>query len=715
LPARAALLPATVLLFTALLFAVSHSNPLVDTWLSLAAGRHISAHGVDDVDPFSFASRPSAAASLSPGAGMLPMAWAWLHPTGWINQKWLTHLALFHVHRLGGGGALLAWKIVLYALLTAALLRAALVRGASWLSAAATAALALLISRPYLEIRAQDVTNLALAALMLVLALAGRGRARAFWLLPPLFAVWSNAHGGFVFGVLLVVVFVAVTALAGDAGEDTEGDSRAVLHHGAAALAVSLAVAVAASPYRLANLTHPLGMTAGKNAALWRTIVEWRPSWKGTVAESGPVVLLALAVVAAAALATLRRKERASERPAWQDVAVAGAAVGLAVSSLRFVPVAAFVCAPLLAGWWDAETGRRAASRTSGRAPGATRRAAVTAGALWLAAAAAVIGFAVRFSSTYLAPWPGDRERTSALDRMTGSFAFPEGVCAFLAANRVSGRLWVPWDAAGYVLWRQTPDAATGQPPVQVLIDGRAQDVFTTTQFQTYLDLAAGGPTGRLVTARGTPPNAAEAAASRAWVERELRRLGIWLFDVSRVTQRTWATMAVLNLPAWQPVYLDDEHTLLADTATADGAALSTGVDTGATRFPEPYSALLTRARRAQAGGGAGRDEKVVILARQAYEARVSPRAVRLAADAAQSPAGRARAEAFWRAVADDFFARQAEYRDAHGYGLRLLAAQAALELLAAGPFSATGAAATAGRRAELARERARVEAALLW
>ena len=54
----------------------------VDTWISLAGGRHIAALGVDDADPFSFNSRPPAAAALAPGANGWSRVAAWLHPAG---------------------------------------------------------------------------------------------------------------------------------------------------------------------------------------------------------------------------------------------------------------------------------------------------------------------------------------------------------------------------------------------------------------------------------------------------------------------------------------------------------------------------------------------------------------------------------------------------------------------------------------------------------
>jgi hypothetical protein len=711
LPPLAALVPAALLLLVALLFAVSHSGTLVDTWISLASGRHIVNHGADDVDPFSFASRPSAAATVPADAGPAARIWAWLYPTGWINQKWLTHVVLYEVHRLGGDGALLLFKVVLYALVAVALLATARARGAPWLQAAAAAALALVVSRGYLEIRAQDVTNLFVAVLMLVLALGGQGRKRVSWWLPPLFTLWCNAHGGFIFGFLLGLIFVAATAVEGGISRHLEGERRAVVRHTSAALITSLAAAVTLSPYRLANVTHPFGITAGADASLWRTVVEWRPSWQGSTAVVVPLAFFVLAVVAAAAVAALRHARTGAEAPAWRDMALAAVALLLAVRSLRFVPVAAIVCAPFLAAWCTAEVRGCAAVRAGARRPAPPWRKAVTAGALWIAAAVAAGAFFSRYSSTYLGPWPADLDHTGALDRMTGRYAFPDGVCSFLAANRVSGRMWVPWEDAGYVLWRQQPDPASGRPPVQVLIDGRAQDAYTAAQFRAYLDLAAGGPTGRRVAARGTAADAAEAAAVRLWVEAELRRLGIWLFDVSRATQRTWAAGAVLNLPAWEPVYLDDEHTLLADTSTPAGLALASGIETGATRFPDAFSELLTRARRAQADADGG--ATAVDLARRAYGARVSPRAVRLAAGAAHSPAARAGAEAFFCAVADDFFARRAEYREAHGYGLRLLAAQAAIEQLAGSSCGAP--AALAARLGELAAERHRVEAAMLW
>ena len=115
-----------------LVFALHSSTRMVaagDTWVALACGRHFINHGVDTVEPFSanshssgptketmetFANRLRQDSYGETGIKAKLMGWYadkaenyeswsprmksfanWIHPTGWVNQNWLTHTIFY--------------------------------------------------------------------------------------------------------------------------------------------------------------------------------------------------------------------------------------------------------------------------------------------------------------------------------------------------------------------------------------------------------------------------------------------------------------------------------------------------------------------------------------------------------------------------------------------------------------------------------------------
>ncbi len=727
----AVVLVSTALLLVALTYATVHMNTLADTWISLAGGRQIVAHGVDDSDPFSFNSRPSARQSLPADASRWQRLRAWAFPTGWINQNWLSHVVLYGVHSLGGDNALLAWKILLYAAVATVLLVSAGARGAPLAVAATAAAGALAASREYLEIRAQDHTNLVATIVMLVLALAARRDRRWLWTLPPIFTVWANLHGGFVFGLATVAVFLAAGALAGRRPDLFRQHPPGTLAGGVAALAASGAAVVVLSPYRLANLTHPIEISVGRDAALWRTVVEWQPLWRGLGAEALPFV--GLTAVAALALGSAFRAARrgrvagphgaAGRRPAPQvrtlpdlgDAAVVLFALAMAFASRRFVPLASVIAAAPLAQWLG-EALTRWRQRTPAAAVAAHwRRVAALVGVAVAAAGAWLGACCVR---TYTGPWPVDFTRTSVFDRLTYAHLRPAGVCRFLAANRIAGRTWNFWEEGGYLAWDQTPNTATGRPPVLVFIDGRAQGAYPADVLRSYYLLRAGGPAGEEANARRREMNRAELERARAWVRRQLAASGVWLADIPYAQEDLPISFLLLNTESWRVVYADEEHTLLADTETPDGRALSLGIDSGTTRFPDDFPAALTRLRRAGGTPGGADLGRVVALARSAVALHPSARAVRLVAASAAAAPDRAAVVAFYREVVAEFFANRERHRNENGYAKRLLAVEAALaELAAAARAGGEGAGATnlAAQLVDVSQDAERTLRPVLW
>jgi hypothetical protein len=662
----------SLLLLVATLYAVSHMDQGIDTWISLAGGRDVAAHGVRTTDPFSFNSRAGTAA----GPGSLRR---WLHPSGWINQNWLTHVVLFEVQRVGGLDALVAFKLLLYLLAATVLVATARIGGVGAIASVAAAAAALAVGRDYLSIRGQDVTNLLAALLLLVLALARHRDARWVWALPPLFAIWGNAHGGFVYGLVLLAIAIAGAALPvrdGQARRAAAGVRGLLLASVAAA-----AVTVVLSPYRLANLTHPLVISVGPDAVLWRAVREWRPILSNPLSSPVPFLLFAGITLLAALVCALDTNLQGRRPVDASGTIMVLASFALALGSARFASLACITAAPFLAAWLGGAASVVAGWASSPR-PGRTRALRIaTDAAVWLVAIVAGVAFAVRAGRTYGGPWPQDTARTSLFDRMTHSHQRPWGPCAFLAANGVTGRMWNFWDEGGFLASCQQPDAASGRVPVEIFIDGRAQAAYDPQALRSYLDLL-NGP-GRSGQDGEDTAAVTDLETLRTWTARRLRELDVSLALIPAGRQRTAFARAGASMPGWQLVYIDAEHTLFADTGSAGGRALVERVERGAARYPDEATAKLTAAFRLLPPRSEDDQRRAVVLAEESYRAAPSSLAVLCASRAAREPAAASEALTFCRGVAEEFTANRDRHRAEAGYSIRLEAAARALEHLA--------------------------------
>lgn len=676
------LLPWALLLAVTLGWSLATMSRSVDLWISLAGGRHILAHGVDSVDPFSATSLP--ATRVSPDAGRWQRLRVWAHPRGWINQNWLSHVWLAWLASRLGLGVLFWWKLGVYALVVAGLVATARLRGAGWELSMVAAAVAIAVAREFWEIRAQDHTNLLLAGLLVVLAMARR-RAGWVWATVPLMAVWANTHGGFVYAfVVLGVLTVWQGGRAWRQGVWSSDEARSARRY-LAVLGTSVLVAVVASPYRLANLTHPIEVSLSPVAREWRLVGEWRPLWdpEGFGTRWPFVVLVALALLVVIGCMRLDGKtmaigkRRIVEPPPtagidWSDVALVVVTLAMATLSRRFLPILALLLAPLLAVWSQRLLD---AWRPSG-AP-AVRRAALGVGCLAVGVAGTLFG--VRFQRVYLAPWAPDASHASLLDRLTHTFQWPHGACEFLRLNGLSGRLFAFWQENGFVMWAQDPEPATGRLPVQVFIDGRAQGAYPIETFRQYVSLRDGGPTGEAVKQQARRFTAAEASEVRAFLQGNLRALEINLALIPAEEARAPISQALFNTPGWQVVYMDHLHSLLADTTTPAGKALADGVWSGSTRFPAGQSGNLTRCFLLLQRQDEASLREALALARQILVAEPSQRAVAYATQAGEAAGLGDEMEALLRTTAEGYLGRRETLLRQDGYYQPLAAAFAAL------------------------------------
>ena len=159
-------------------YACTHMVAAGDTWVALACGRHFVDHGVDTVEPFSFNSHkpgptpeqiaqwPGWARKITDVVG-LETVQKW-HPTGWINQNWLTHVIFYRMATWFGSpdepnyNALVYWKFAIYIAAVAAIYAFGRTLGVSVPGAAAAAALAMYVGRTFLDLRPAGFSNLCL-------------------------------------------------------------------------------------------------------------------------------------------------------------------------------------------------------------------------------------------------------------------------------------------------------------------------------------------------------------------------------------------------------------------------------------------------------------------------------------------------------------------------------------------------------------------------
>jgi len=250
------------------------------------------------------------------------------HP--WPNPEWLFQVLLALLHRGGGFIAIGVFKM-LATVASAGVLYALMVRRAGHPgSAAALTALVLAAIQFRLTERPHLLSFLFFLLTLLLAERAREGPSRLPWLLPALFALWSNIHPEFVMG------FLALGAvLVGDALDRRLAPAGANSRQKRLLLPALLCVpAACVNPEGYHALLFPLLHT------FIGPIVE--------VTEYAPTSALrvpAFWIMAALTAATLGRFRRTSP---WSEILLAGGMAVLGALYIRATPYFFLVAAPLL-------------------------------------------------------------------------------------------------------------------------------------------------------------------------------------------------------------------------------------------------------------------------------------------------------------------------------------------------------------------------------
>jgi len=272
---------------------------------------------------------------------------------------------------------------------------------------------------------------LCMVGLLLILDRFHRTR-KGLWLLPPLFALWINLHGSWIFGFVVVGATIVSGLVEGEWGLVVARRwTRAELKQIALVLLASLAV-LFVNPFGYKLVLYPFDVLFRQQAAV-QAVEEWQPVDFST--GTGKLALIVIFGLLAAALFSRRR---------WRldEVLLTSFALWAALSHVRFLFFAGLILAPILAPRlqlfppYEREIDKP-----------------------WLNAGiiAAIVGSLIFF-------FPSAAQLQHKVDE-----EYPRAALEFIQRQHINGRIFNNYGWGGYMEWNA--------PELKPFVDGRA-DIF---------------------------------------------------------------------------------------------------------------------------------------------------------------------------------------------------------------------------------------------
>jgi len=628
-----------------------------DTWVAMACGRHFANHGIStDVvttDPFSANSHEPALTAAEtqteirkwPGwaqkiAGMFDedTVRKW-HPTGWVNQNWLTHVTYYRLAKMFGTDGeynynmLVLWKFAIYIVAGFCIYKYSRLIGTGGAMAAAATACAMFVGRSFFDIRPANYANMLVAIYILILALTTYRNILYIWLIVPLTVFWGNVHGGYIYVFMILVPFVGLNLLTSLSKERFASIGLKGIYHTIGAGFAAFVAMVLFNPYHLTNLTHTFIISFSEHAESWRRVAEWRSAfdWENRVGTGKPFLVMYIIIWVSIVpwlvvrlfkprLETKRREEAEAIADRLRDVwpkidvvviVIATLSVYMAVKSRRFIPIASFTACPVIAMFIEHSIRMIAVRRNFNRTgelaipamPLMVRNVIVSITGVFIVCFSG--WFALKFQKMYFAPWPSDTERTSVFMRMTASYMKPFDVCQFISDNNVSGNMFNYWTEGGALAFGQEPDPETGVTPLQLFMDGRAQAAYDHDKYQLWRALYVGGPIAGNIQWAKRKATKKELGRIAEWLDIEMAKRDIWVFVLpsssfapkGRPQEQEYFPSAMAQNSRWRLAYMDEHQQMYVNVKTEKGKQLMTDVLNGQAKFPNEFSRNLTLGR----------------------------------------------------------------------------------------------------------------------
>jgi len=396
----------TILAFTFLLLTASFSSEIsdTDTWWHLKTGQYIAQnHRLPVPDPFAYGTylgRPA-----YPGEE---------HTRDFnLTHEWLAQVYFYLVYAAAGFPGIVLMRALLMILVCAAASLLAFRRTQNFYLSLAAAFLILgvhhdapVMDRPLL------LTLVLLMAVLLLLEFRTR-----VWLLPVIFLIWGNTHGGFIMGWAVLAAYCLGDLFLRWRRQPLPDGPSLWLPAAAAVLATGL---------------NPNGFRAlqilllYQQSALQSKLIEWTPPALWPPEEMFTIVLYGAGIL----LLWARSKARPSD---WLIYLMFGFAAARASRNVIFLGIAG---AFLIASYFP-------------------WRRALPVLVEYAVAVLVLLGACLQIA------------RGHAFELRAADWRFPSGAADFLQAHHIPGRIFNTYSDGGYLMWRLWPQQ-------RVLLDGRA-------------------------------------------------------------------------------------------------------------------------------------------------------------------------------------------------------------------------------------------------
>jgi len=758
-----------MLIFTG--HACTHMVAAGDTWVAMACGRHFVNHGVDTIEPFS-------ANSHKPGPTLQETetwpGWAqWItekvgletvkkwHPTGWVNQNWLTHVIFYSLIPKSSyadgvsfsSNALVYWKFAIYIVTVVCVFYMGIVLGVNPALSAVFSCFAMFIGRSFLDIRPAGFSNVLVAVFLLILVLATYRNILYIWLIVPVATFWCNVHGGYIYVFIMLVPFIGVHFLTNFSKQKFVSIGAKGIYHTMGAGFAAFLATIIFNPFHLTNLTHTFVVSVSEHAKRWRDIHEWHRAfeWTNPVGTAVPfafmygMALLGLVAWAAVLITTsgsvghyAKRKADSNRGHQWPKIdapllIIVALTIYMAIRSRRFIPIAAIAACPIIAMFIDQMVRAIAATYSFRRhnrlevppMPQTVRWVCIFLGGL----AVAFFGtwWGLRFKHVYLDAWPNDAKLTSVFMRMTASDAKPFFALKFIKDNKLKGKMFNYWTEGGAIAFGQEPDPNTGFTPLQLFMDGRAQAAYDRPAFDRWTVITAGGPPVREAAARaralGKGLNqvltSKEYIEIGKWVGAQLGSRNVWVVLMPAGQFTKPFTRGLEHNQDWPVVFLNNKQKLFVDIRTPQGRELYSGIFSGKTLYPDDFHRNLIMGHSYLLQAGKNYKKQGLDLVARAFRAKPSPapmlEIIILAARNRELIPQITKICTEW---VDNFNKNQKALANQHGYRLKLEATRLAcvhLEKMARQRKDTKGAAKYLAQMREYVRERNRISQSKRW
>ena len=349
----------------------------------------------------------------------------------WMNFEWLSEVPFFLAFKALGLQGLLLVYFSLLVLIYIGVYHRSCRAGADCKDATLVTLLAIFLGVVSIGPRTLLVGWLCMVGLLLVLDRFQR-TGKGLWLLPPLFALWINLHGSWIFGVVVLVLTIASGLVEGEWGlvvarRWTSGELKKLLSVFAASLAALLL-----NPFGYKMVLYPFDLLFRQHGAM-QYVQEWQSVDFST--GDGKLALLVILALLAAGLFSRRR---------WKldEVLLTAFALWAALSHARFLFFAGLVLVPILAPRLKLfPPYQRELDKP------------------WLNAGimAAVVGSLIFF-------FPSAARLQQKVDEQ-----YPTAALQFMQRQQLKGRIFNQYVWGGYMEWNA--------PELKPFIDGRA-DIF---------------------------------------------------------------------------------------------------------------------------------------------------------------------------------------------------------------------------------------------